>query len=695
MFYSETLLSKTGPLAKVWLSANIERKLSKTNVLQTRVESAVDAIVSKDQAPMALRLSGQLLLGVVRIYSRKARYLLEDCNEALMKIKMAFRPGNVDLPSGMTAHNAAQLLLPDMLTESDLMLPDPTLDIEELLHGGPLPMDIDKHRGRANRINMVDNDRYIGSQNLLTRNSDDMLLQPDLDIDIGDNDHDMSTIIGLDAPADKSYHDDLLSEMDLGFPKQQQKSLLEDDELGLDLGLGGEGDLGFEGPMGFDEPLEPDTTIQPLADDDTEMIPPIDKEPVPDLGAEATPVPEDHAIPAADATRSRSGSPLSSVRSSLVRELAADESHYIPEPSRMETEEPEAVRTARQPISRKRKIINDDQTQIPNSYYKQMLNDTSSITIPANESLHRDPLALSLLNLGTEGKMAQMLFNPRHLAPDLSSLLLPDFIRKCADLKRKREAGDADVDAQELADEDRHTSPPTKQARLELGDEGDEAMITPFEQEPLDMQQDESMLQVPEFGEADLTLPAIGDETEDFLQNQSERTREGSATPVPDFILDDNNTLTTAEYHHPQTQTISRDTRKAVHILREQFSEHSQNPSHPSSAVVYQHLLPPATTSRQDAAKMFFEVLVLATKDAVQVKQKDGFGDIHLGPKKALWGSWAEELDEQQQLEENERQEEEEKRRRQRERIERQRVGERREVVVGTGRGGTEIMGAA
>lgn len=37
---------------------------------------------------MALRLSGQLLLGVTRIYSRKARYLLEDCNEALVKIKM-------------------------------------------------------------------------------------------------------------------------------------------------------------------------------------------------------------------------------------------------------------------------------------------------------------------------------------------------------------------------------------------------------------------------------------------------------------------------------------------------------------------------------------------------------------------------------------------------------------------------------
>lgn len=45
---------------------------------------------------MALRTSGHLLLGVVRIYHRKAKYLLADCNEAFIKIKMAFRPGIVD-----------------------------------------------------------------------------------------------------------------------------------------------------------------------------------------------------------------------------------------------------------------------------------------------------------------------------------------------------------------------------------------------------------------------------------------------------------------------------------------------------------------------------------------------------------------------------------------------------------------------
>ena len=88
MFYSEALLQKNGQLAKIWLSANIERKLSKTHIIQSNLTDSVEAIITPSQAPMALRLSGQLLLGVVRIYSRKARYLLEDCNEALMRIKM-------------------------------------------------------------------------------------------------------------------------------------------------------------------------------------------------------------------------------------------------------------------------------------------------------------------------------------------------------------------------------------------------------------------------------------------------------------------------------------------------------------------------------------------------------------------------------------------------------------------------------
>lgn len=57
----------------------------------TRILSLIESI--NVQVKMALRTSGHLLLGVVRIYSRKAKYLLADCNEAFVKIKMAFRPG--------------------------------------------------------------------------------------------------------------------------------------------------------------------------------------------------------------------------------------------------------------------------------------------------------------------------------------------------------------------------------------------------------------------------------------------------------------------------------------------------------------------------------------------------------------------------------------------------------------------------
>src|ERR1700744_5781189 len=88
MFYSDTLLSKTGPLARVWLASNMERKLTKKDCLSSNLESSIEVMVDQGSAPMALRLSGQLLLGVVRIYNRKAHYLLEDCNEALLKIKM-------------------------------------------------------------------------------------------------------------------------------------------------------------------------------------------------------------------------------------------------------------------------------------------------------------------------------------------------------------------------------------------------------------------------------------------------------------------------------------------------------------------------------------------------------------------------------------------------------------------------------
>ena len=88
MFYEASLLTKTGPLARVWLAANLDRKLTKTQVLHSNLDTNVKDIIGDAQAPMSLRLTGQLLLGVCKIYNKKAKYLMDDCSDALHKIKM-------------------------------------------------------------------------------------------------------------------------------------------------------------------------------------------------------------------------------------------------------------------------------------------------------------------------------------------------------------------------------------------------------------------------------------------------------------------------------------------------------------------------------------------------------------------------------------------------------------------------------
>ena len=70
---------------------------------------------------MALRMSGHLMLGVVRIFSRKVTYLLSDCSEAMVKIKDAFRgPGGVDMAPGAATRRYDDITNPEHFDEMDL-----------------------------------------------------------------------------------------------------------------------------------------------------------------------------------------------------------------------------------------------------------------------------------------------------------------------------------------------------------------------------------------------------------------------------------------------------------------------------------------------------------------------------------------------------------------------------------------------
>ncbi|XP_069808439.1 double-strand-break repair protein rad21-like protein 1 isoform X2 [Dendropsophus ebraccatus] len=123
MFYTNLLVGKCGILSKIWMAAHWEKKLTKAHIYDCNLESAIQRILNPMDV-IALRTSGHLLLGIVRIYHRKAKYLLADCNEALLGINITFRPGVLDLSAkkGEASYNA--ITLPEDLSDFDMPLPD-------------------------------------------------------------------------------------------------------------------------------------------------------------------------------------------------------------------------------------------------------------------------------------------------------------------------------------------------------------------------------------------------------------------------------------------------------------------------------------------------------------------------------------------------------------------------------------------
>ncbi|CAN6575102.1 unnamed protein product [Malus baccata var. baccata] len=86
MFYSQRLLSRKGPLGGIWVAAYSFKKLKRSQVNQTDISSSIDEILQDEWDAVAYRVLAYLLLGVVRIYSKKVEYLYDDCSEVLVKI---------------------------------------------------------------------------------------------------------------------------------------------------------------------------------------------------------------------------------------------------------------------------------------------------------------------------------------------------------------------------------------------------------------------------------------------------------------------------------------------------------------------------------------------------------------------------------------------------------------------------------
>jgi cohesin complex subunit SCC1 len=188
-------------------------------------------------------------------------------------------------------------------------------------------------------------------------------------------------------------------------------------------------------------------------------------------------------------------------------------------------------------------------------------------------------------------------------------MLSLDTARGMNELKRKRDSGIADVESDHGA---------SKSPRM------------------LDIGSDTGLGLEGGFGEMSIPL----EESRHEIPGEGEMEDEEGVTMMPGF-----EDTTVALVHPAESGPVSQITKHFVHQLRDHFGDDAADSpgKRTERAVLFQSLCPRQETTKADATKMFFECLVLATKDAIKVEQGSGLGDdIRIRAKRGLWGAWAE-----------------------------------------------------
>jgi cohesin complex subunit SCC1 len=511
----------------------------------------------------------------------------------------AFRPGNIDQPAHTHVANPTNLILPDQITDLDLLapMPDPSFLLSQPL-GGSLDL------GNTT-VPDWDNSQFLSGSIEQARMEPMELPEDDLDLDIGEGDvlqptaaYDEGTSIefGRNAPLERRRSEE--------FTGLGKDLIVDDDDLGIDIGEEPPTELARGPQLNLDDDM--DITMGGIDIMDTEL---------PVSGSIAGDFP----------VRQREESPLSELGEEEATRLEQEvaEQHATMFEPEQEQEEEESIHQAR--AKRRRVIEADAETMISSHQLREQQNNREKILKPAS-FLPRDPLLMALLNMQKSGGFVSSILGDgrsQGWAPELRGILSLEVISRPAQ-KRKRDGAIADNGATE----DEAVAEGEKTPQLQLEFEQDEPTLGDIgiggDNEPTLRSDD--IVQLPD----DPGFQQIGDDDEDIM------------SPIPDNFDD-----TTAPLVHPdEAGPVSLGTKHAVHFLREQFgpeAEESESERQKNS-IVFQDIFPETRTSRTDATKMFFEMLVLATKDAIKVEQpaNELGGPLRIRAKRGLWGQWAE-----------------------------------------------------
>ncbi|CAE6416340.1 unnamed protein product [Rhizoctonia solani] len=691
MFYSEAILSRRGPLGKVWLAAHWERKLSKTQTLQTDISESVDAILGQEIVPMALRLSGQLLLGVCRIYSRKAKYLLDDCNEALLKIKLAFRPGIVDMTEDQLQVPRNAITLSGDGIDIDLLMPDMNWDLDfvvsqvsgtqnlarpgdiTLANAGDITLALDD-MGYGFDLGPLDG---IGSQDIDFDLGLDLDGERALSTKDADGDETMSLEAPRDAPVPRSARESLASAFlgrgddDLERLTQRSRSktrelTLEPEpatgfDLGMDIDIGGL-DGGLDLGIGFDERLVPTSAPELEAGPATPAAP---------TAAEDTTQLEGEKTPLAD--RSRASTPLSEPpptpgAGDVLPGITAKTAEQISK----KAEETEKLSGRKRTIAKR--LVVDSVAELADERRGRRDEDLSAIQteqqfLPNNTIVARlleiraDPIA-HFLPTKTTPNGTFFCAAPPGLPPALAEM----FMFPTTNLRRARGATPVATPGAPQAERDEDELRTPKRARISLP--GEEPEVEYGMHRELS---ERAPSERPSFG-PDVTLPisegfgGLGEEQPFDLGDVTlgmsigrqpsvpksraqslaaeEDVRSRYSTPGPGRTFDDAECAIATFDHRAkgaesQTQTsesdvvgegqvkgVSKNTAKALALLQDRLQPDETEE---------EKVLSFAQATRRAASAFFFELLLLSTRDCIKVSQVSEFSNIEVRAKDRLW----------------------------------------------------------
>ncbi|KAH7864454.1 hypothetical protein Vadar_029735 [Vaccinium darrowii] len=547
------------------------------------------------EVPIALRMSGHLLLGVVRIYSKKVDYLYQDYNFFLITFTKAFASVEVNLPDDATHAPFHSVTLPDTF-ELDALSLDEDLYYEGLE---------DNHLRSQEDITLTEQipiawDPYItitlDKDSLSLEDTSDPLAMPMEDVDVQDPGPTNQMV------ANEKTNEDSFSNKTPEIEKMRDAV------------------HNFQNIPPLQDPAsEPDATLERQSVNDKELTTPAAEEILISGGRSSSPA--------------HLGEPVNSAPSNLAADIS--DLHVLDHDSPnlvIRRTPPDEQQLVEQPRGRKRrrKLLFDESTVLTNKFVKAGLDDCNDLR---RKKKHCPSSALDVWKSNNRLRKENIFLEPLMLGlcADVCNIYKRDFISAKPHPVSVEEQRDQMPSSNMEIERPRNIAVPVDNNVVTENNVGTPNTFIHSQREssPVSFVSEPHLRTTPGTDRHSSPNTFIR-----YMDTPSPIFPEPNRLPdIPEDLIDDLNFLAIGEYTPTEVQgtqgvgTLSGTTRKVAQYLKEKSSV-TPSSQDLSGDLVLNELL--EGKSRKVSARMFSETLVLKCYGLVDVQQEEPYGDIAL-----------------------------------------------------------------